>query len=125
VSEVRVLVVDDHALFRDAMAAVVAETDGFVVVGSAATGEQSLTANTALRPDLVLMDVNMPGMTGIEAAARMTATADAPIIILLSTYAEPELDYQDCGAGAYISKAVFAPERLTEVWSALTHQRQR
>ena len=61
-SDVRVLIVDDQEPFRRAMAAVVEETDGFVVVGSATTGEESLaTAAAELRPDLVLMDVNLPG----------------------------------------------------------------
>jgi DNA-binding NarL/FixJ family response regulator len=67
VDDVRVLIVDDQELFRRAMAAVVQETPGLTVVGSAASGEESLTAVAALRPDLVLMDVNMPGMDGIEA----------------------------------------------------------
>ena len=69
-----------------AMAAVVEETDGFVVVGSATTGEESLTAAAALRPDLVLMDVNLPGIDGIEATRRLTSAADGPVVVLLSTY---------------------------------------
>ena len=60
-AEVRVLIVDDQEPFRRAMGAVVEETDGFVVVGSATSGEESLTAAAELRPDLVLMDVNLPG----------------------------------------------------------------
>ena len=58
--------------------AVVEETDGFVVVGSATTGEESLAGPRELRPDLVLMDVNLPGIDGIEAARRLTAAAGRP-----------------------------------------------
>ena len=77
-AEVRVLIVDDQEPFRRAMAAVVEETDGFVVVGSATTGEESLAAAAELRPDLVLMDVNLPGIDGIEATRRLVAEPDAP-----------------------------------------------
>ena len=64
---VQVLVVDDQELYRRAMAAVVEETDGFVVVGEASNGESSVEASTQLHPDLVLMDVNLPGIDGLEA----------------------------------------------------------
>jgi DNA-binding NarL/FixJ family response regulator len=66
-SDVRVLIVDDQEPFRLAMAAVVEETDGFEVGGFAVTGEESLTAVSELRPDLVLMDIHLPGIDGIEA----------------------------------------------------------
>ena len=71
-TEVRVLIVDDQEPFRRAMGAVVDATDGFVVVGSATSGEESLTAAAELRPDLVLMDINLPGIDGIEAARRLS-----------------------------------------------------
>ena len=72
-AEVRVLIVDDQEPFRRAMAAVVGETDGFVVVGSASSGEESLRMAATLRPDLVLMDVALPGIDGIEATGRPPA----------------------------------------------------
>jgi two-component system response regulator AlgR len=116
---VRVLVVDDQELFRRAMAAVVAETDGFVVVGSATTGEGSLAAVAELRPDLVLMDVNLPGIDGIEAARRIAAPgAAAPVVVLLSTYEEDDFDLAGSGAAGYVAKASLAPERLSAVWAA-------
>jgi DNA-binding NarL/FixJ family response regulator len=117
---VRVLVVDDQEPFRRAIAAVVSETDGFVVVGSATSGEESLAASTRLRPDLVLMDVNLPGIDGIEAARRMTLAANAPVVVLLSTYDEDEFDISGCGAASYVAKAALGPDRLAHVWAAAT-----
>jgi DNA-binding NarL/FixJ family response regulator len=117
-SEVRVLIVDDQEPYRAAMAAVIAETAGFVVVGSASSGEESLTAASRLHPDLVLMDVNLPGIDGIEATRRLTAGADGPVVILLSTYDAEECDAGGSGAAAYVAKADLSPDRLTEAWSA-------
>ena len=116
--DLRVLVVDDQEPFRRAMSAVVDETDGFVVVGSAHSGEESLAMATELRPDLVLMDVNLPGIDGIEAARSLTADPDGPVVVLLSTYDVDQVDLDGCGAASYIAKAAFGPDRLSEAWAA-------
>jgi CheY-like chemotaxis protein len=118
VTDVRVLVVDDQEPFRRAMAAVVEMTDGFVVVGSVASGEESLEAVRALAPDLVLMDVNLPGIDGIEATRRLRSSGNGPVVVLLSTYDEDEFEFGGSGAAAYVAKAAFGPERLAEAWSA-------
>ena len=115
---IRVLVVDDQLTYRRALAAVVAETDGFDVVATATSGEESLAMAGELRPDLVLMDVNLGGMSGIDAAQRFTATPGGPVVVLLSTYDEDEFELEGCGAAAYVAKAAFGPDRLVEVWSA-------
>lgn len=116
-TQVRVLVVDDQEPYRRAMAAVVGATDGFVVVGTASTGEESLAAAATLRPALVLMDVNLPGISGVEAAARLRDGDGAgPVVVLLSTYDEDEFDRAGAGDAAYVSKAAFSPERLRQVW---------
>ena len=117
-TEVRVVVVDDQEPFRRALAAVVAETEGFVVVASTSSGEESLLAVSRLRPDLVLMDVNLPGIDGIEACRRITRGAEPPIVMLLSTYEQDEFDIDGCGAGAYLAKASFGPDRLAAAWAA-------
>jgi len=117
-----VLVVDDQDAYRRAMAAVVSETEGFVVVGSVASGEQSLVAVDELGPELVLMDVNLPGIDGIEAAAQLSG---GPVVVLLSTYDEDEFDSTGCGAAAYVSKAAFSPERLQQIWQDVQSQRER
>ena len=118
--DVRVLVVDDQAAYRRALATVVTETDGFVVVGESTSGEESLEAVAELRPDLVLMDVNLPGISGIDAARRLTEGPDAAVVVLLSTYDEEEFELEGCGATAYVAKAAFGPDRLVEVWSEAT-----
>jgi CheY-like chemotaxis protein len=114
--DVRVLVVDDQEPFRRAMTAVVEETDGFVVVGSAASGEESLETAAAVLPDLVLMDVNLPGIDGLEASRRLTGSGAAPVVVLLSTYDEDQVDVAGSGAAAYVPKATFGPDRLAELW---------
>jgi DNA-binding NarL/FixJ family response regulator len=116
-AQVRVLVVDDQDPFRRAMSAVVDETEGFAVVGAVASGEESVAAAAALRPDLVLMDINLPGIDGIEAAGQISRAGTAPVVVLLSTYDEDDFDLTGCGAAAYISKSALSPARLLQVWS--------
>ena len=116
---VRVLIVDDQGLYRRAMRAVVDMTDGFVVVGCVGSGEESLLAAGTLRPDLVLMDVNLPGIDGMEATRRLRAGGAATAVVLLSTYDEDDWDgmAKDCGAVAYVAKSAFGPKRLAAVWA--------
>ncbi len=119
-SGTRVLVVDDQLPFRSAAEAVVESTDSFVVVGTVASGEEALTAVETLRPELVLMDVNLPGISGVEASRRLRETHPDVVVVLLSSYDEAEfLDMTpDCGASAYVPKSAFGPDRLEEVWAA-------
>ena len=123
---VRVLVVDDQALFRRAVTAVVAESGRFDVVGQVDTGEAGVAAVSAVRPDLVLMDVNLPGIDGLEATRRVRASVPAQVVLLLSTYDEElGMDYvADCGAAAYLSKASFGPEALEQAWARATARSQ-
>ncbi|MGZ8620833.1 MAG: response regulator [Actinomycetota bacterium] len=116
---VRVLIVDDQEPFRMAARMVVEVTDGFEVVGEAETGEDSVTMAAELKPDLVLMDVNLPGINGLDATRQILSGAgDAVVVLLLSTYEEEEYAPRaaECGAAAYIPKAVFGPDRLESAW---------
>lgn len=118
-ADVRVVVVDDQETFRRAAGALIGATEGFVLVGDAVDGEDSLARVIRHQPDLVLMDVNLPGIDGLEATRRIRALDDAPIVVLLSTYELGELgaDPLDCGAHAYLPKAEFDSARLRQVWS--------
>jgi DNA-binding NarL/FixJ family response regulator len=115
---VRVLIVDDQEPFRMAARLVVEATDGFDVVGEAETGEDSVRMAEELRPDLVLMDVNLPGINGLDATRQILAGPGAIVVLLLSTYEEEEYAPRaaECGASAYIPKAVFGPDRLEAAW---------
>jgi len=117
---VRVLIVDDQEPFRLAARMVVELTDGFEVVGEAETGEDGVAMAASLAPDLVLMDVNLPGIDGSEATRRINAAAAPPVVLLLSTYEEAEYAPRavECGAAGYIPKAAFGPDRLEEAWAA-------
>jgi DNA-binding NarL/FixJ family response regulator len=104
-TDVRVLLVDDEARFLRAMSAVVEETAGFEIIGEAHSGEQSMLATADLLPDLVLMDMNLPGMDGVEATSRLRARPSPPVVLLLSTYDEHAGAHfiPWCGAAAYVT----------------------
>jgi DNA-binding NarL/FixJ family response regulator len=121
---VRVLLVDDQETYLRAMTSVVEETPGFEVVGQAMSGEEALEVATATLPDLVLMDVNLPGIDGLEATRQLRTRTPAPVVLLLSTYDEAGDSFvAESGAAAYVTKAAFGPDRLDEVWSAAAPRR--
>lgn len=112
-----VLVVDDQAPFRTIARQVVTIAPEFSVVGEAESGEEAVRLAAELRPEVVLMDINLPGVDGIEATRRITAAAPDTIVILLSTYAEADLpaDATTCGATRYVHKEDFDLAVLIEV----------
>jgi DNA-binding NarL/FixJ family response regulator len=114
---VKVLVVDDQAPFRLAAKSVVGMTSGFTVVGEATSGEDAIDKVEALDPQLILMDINMDGISGIEATRLITAAHPRSRVILLSTYSEEDLpaDARSCGATAYVHKEMFGPDTLEEL----------
>jgi DNA-binding NarL/FixJ family response regulator len=109
-----VLIVDDQAPFRRAARAVVAATPGFEVVGEAESGEKAVDLATSLGAKMVLMDINLPGINGIEATRRITGARPGVVTVLLSTYREEDLPAgaDDCGAAAYVHKEEFGPAVL-------------
>lgn len=111
---VGVLIVDDQAPFRRAARSVVLATPGFEVSGEAESGEEAVARAAELRPGMVLMDINLPGINGIEAARRITAARPGTVTLLLSTYREEDLPpgAADCGAAAYVHKEDFGPAVL-------------
>jgi DNA-binding NarL/FixJ family response regulator len=114
-----VLIVDDQEPFREAARLVVELTDGFDVVGEAESGEAGVAAARELRPDLVLMDVNLGDIDGTEATRRILAELPETVVFLVSTYepAEYEPKAAECGAAAYIPKSAFGPDELEAAWS--------
>lgn len=115
---VSVLVVDDQAPFRLAARAVLRRTDGFELVGEAADGEDALIKARELRPELVLMDINMPGMSGIEATRLLLAEAPGTTVFLCSTYQRSDLppDAAQSGFAAYVNKEDLGPDLLLRLW---------
>ncbi|HET9871864.1 MAG TPA: response regulator transcription factor [Propionibacteriaceae bacterium] len=118
---VRVLVVDDHEPFRLAAAAVIAATDGFELVGSAESGEASLVAVAELHPDLVLMDVQLPGIDGVESTRRIL-TGHPWVRVLLLSSADAYVDAEQSGAVGYLPKRRLSPSRLHRVWADTRRQ---
>jgi pilus assembly protein CpaE len=113
---VRVLIVDDLVPFRRAARAVIDASDGFEAVGEAGSGEEAVLAADELRPDLVLMDVNLPGIDGMEATRRIRSQSTGTVVLLLSTWDREDGAGSDCGAADYISKSQFGPDQLAVSW---------
>ncbi len=117
----RVVIVDDQEPFRQAARMVVELSDGFDVAGEAASGEEAVELVRALDPDLVLMDVNLPGIDGLEATRRILAEAPrSRVVLVLSTYEADDYEAQAlaAGASAFIPKSSFGPDTLEAAWNA-------
>jgi len=115
---VRVLIVDDQEPFRSAARLVVELTDGFEVAGEASTGEEGIALVGRLAPDLILMDIQMPEMDGLQATRQIVADDQTARVVVLSTYeaAEYEQLALEAGACAFISKSDFGPAELAAAW---------
>jgi DNA-binding NarL/FixJ family response regulator len=102
---IRVLIADDHASIRLALAASLEHVAGIEIVGAAQDGEEAVELAARLHPDVVLMDVSMPHMSGIEATRRITSGQSAPRVVGLSLH-EGNVGNEICEAGAltFISK---------------------
>ena len=109
-----VVVVDDQAPFRQAAKAVLRRLTGFEFAGEASSGSEAIELVDTLRPDLVLMDINMPDMGGIEATRRIVSAHPGVVVFLCSTYDVEDLPpgAADSGASAYVNKERFGAEVL-------------
>lgn len=105
-SAVRVLVVDDHAVVREGIRSVLERQPGFEVVGEAASGAEALRMAVATSPDVVVLDVSMPGGSGLRAAAELRIQAPEARVLILSMYdnAEYVLEAVRAGASGYLLK---------------------
>ena len=115
---ISVLIVDDQLPFRAVARTVIGLTGGFAVAGEAETGEDAVSQAETSAPDLVLMDINLPGINGIEATRRIRAAHPETQVILMSTYSEADLpaDAREVGAIAYVHKEDFGPALVRELW---------
>ncbi|MDA0181356.1 response regulator transcription factor [Solirubrobacter phytolaccae] len=121
---VRVVAVDDLPAFRATAAALIASTPGFELVGTSADGESALRLVRETDPDLVLVDVRMPGIDGVAVATRLLAGDPTRVVVLASTLDQASLSRvaRGCGAAAVICKHWLTPRLLHGLWVA--HRRR-
>jgi two-component system response regulator AlgR len=102
----KVLIVDDEQLARDRLARMVGEIEGYEVVGHAGNGMQAVERCNVLQPDVVLLDIRMPGMDGLEAARHMSGMEEPPAVVFCTAYEEHALDAFNVQAVGYLLKPV-------------------
>ena len=113
----RVLLVDDHALFRDGLSALLAYQNDFTVVGEAEDAESALKQARALEPDIVLMDIELPGEDGVTATQRLTMEMPAVTVVMLTVHDDSQTLFEAIKAGAqgYLVKNVRSRELLEQL----------
>ncbi len=113
----RILIADDHTLFREGLRSLFASLPDLEVVGEAATGEQAVTQAAALQPDVILMDIQMPGSNGIEATRRILHTTPHIGIIVVTMFEDDDSVFAAMRAGArgYILKGADQAEMLRAI----------
>jgi DNA-binding NarL/FixJ family response regulator len=117
-----ILVVDDHPLVRDAIKGHLEKQPDFKVVGEAADGEEAVKIAEELKPDVIIMDICMPGIDGLEATKRIKASNPNIYILVLSMYdnSEQVLRILDAGASGYLTKSIFGDEISKAVRSIIS-----
>ena len=118
---VRLLIADDEPLIRETLAELLIE-EGFDVVGHASDGEEAVRAVTDLRPDVVIIDVRMPILNGIEATRRIVGELPGTLVIALSAYDDPALASaaREAGAVDYVAKGTPSRELVDRIRAALS-----
>ena len=103
---IRIVLADDHAMFRAGLAALLESEPRFEVVGEASTGEEAVDLSRALKPDIVVMDLSMPGTNGLEATRRIAALGLDTRVLVLTVHAEEEylVPVVEAGASGYLTK---------------------
>lgn len=114
---IRVLLVDDHQLVRDGLHSRLGETPGIEVVGEAGTGQEALALAASLQPDLVLLDIGLPDMSGLDVAARLGEVAPGTRALMLSMYDNREyvLSALRAGAAGYVLKDATSKEIIAAI----------
>ena len=113
--QIRILLVDDHAMLRSGLRALLEAEPGFVVVGEAGTGEEAVMKVPQTCPDVVVMDLSMPGMGGLEAVRQIAALGTTARVLVLTMHGEEEhlLPVLEAGGSGYVTKSS-ADEELIE-----------
>ena len=122
---VRLVLADDHGVVREAIAALLAKEAGFEIVGEAGSGREALDEVAAKSPDILVLDVALPDMSGIEVARRLRDTGSRTRVIVLSTYGERQFveEAVKAGAAGYVSKAAAAGELARAVRAVASGKR--
>lgn len=117
---IRVLIVDDHPLVRRGLTSLLSAARGIDVVGAAADGEEAVSWVTRSQPDVVLMDVSMPGMTGVEAARRVLEAQPATRVVMLTSFSQRDVVVEsfDAGAVGYLLKDAEPEELISGIRAA-------
>jgi two-component system, NarL family, invasion response regulator UvrY len=116
-SPVGVIAVDHQEAFRRAARAAVSGSAGFEWLAEAASAEEAIEIAVAVRPDLALVEVGMPGIDGLETARRLTHAVPGVMVVLVSTEAAPDTgEVAGSGAAAFLAKDEFTPGALQALW---------
>jgi DNA-binding NarL/FixJ family response regulator len=119
--KIRVLIADDHRLFADALAAILATDERIEVVGKAKDGEEAVELATATHPNVVLMDIAMPRLDGLEAAKRIKEGSDSTAVLMLTGSDSPSdvSRAREAGVSGYVTKDRIASELIDSIVQAI------
>ena len=118
---IRIIVADDHAMFRQGLVAMLGDAEGIDVIGQASRGDEARRLVEELAPDVAILDVSMPGATGIEVAASLVEAGSQTRVVLLTMHADATHARQavEAGANGYVLKSAVFEELLRAITTAL------